>query len=89
MKYINSTNITDVKLLKKVIEMKGVRTLWLCETAQVNYYNLRRGLEGVRPFTVPEAYGISKALGLSASERDKIFFAHDVLNIEQDAEGVI
>lgn len=71
-------NITDVDQLKKVIEDKGIKTTWLCKSSQISYYNFRRSMQGVRPFTVLEAYGISKALGLNDQERDEIFFAEQV-----------
>lgn len=63
---------------------------WLCRTAQISYHNLRSGMEGRRVFTVPEAYGISKALGLSDSERDRIFFANEVeLNTPLNVNKVV
>lgn len=78
MKRKEVNNITDVDQLKKVINEKGVKTTWLCESAPISYYNFRRSMQKTRAFTVVEAYGISKALGLNARERDEIFFADQV-----------
>lgn len=78
MKRKEVKNVTNVDQLRKVITDKGIKTTWLCASSPISYYNFRRSMQGVRPFTVPEAYGISKALGLNDKERDEIFFAEEV-----------
>lgn len=78
MKYINTVKITDVDALWEIIRQKGIKILQLCENANINYVSFKKSMRGLRPFTVPEAYAISLVLGLTAEERDKIFFAYKV-----------
>ena len=67
--------MTDLKLLRKVIDDSGLKITALSEKAGINRATLYNRLDGKGEFTVSEMTGLSEVLGLSPGERDRIFFA--------------
>jgi predicted transcriptional regulator len=67
--------MTDLKLLREVIDESGLKITALSEKAGINRTTLYNRLNGKGDFTVSEMSRLSDALRLSSSDRDRIFFA--------------
>lgn len=71
--------MTNTALLEKAIEASGIKLVKLLEVAGIRSYATFRGrLNNETEFTASEIVAISKALNLTAEERDGIFFAGNV-----------
>ena len=69
--------VTDTKLLKEIIDDSGVTITWLAKKigcSRPRVYNILNGYD----VTATEIQAISKALRLTDSTRNKIFFAQKV-----------
>lgn len=67
----------DTVLLNKVVEDSGVTKIWLANKIGCSRPRLYRILEGGN-VTLAEVESLCEALGISASTRNKIFFAQRV-----------
>ena len=67
--------MTDLQQLRKLIDESGLKITALAEKAGIKRATLYNRLNGVGDFTASEMVGLSDVLGLSAAERDDIFFA--------------
>lgn len=71
--------MTDKELLEKAIEQSGIKVSKLMEAANIKSYATFRGrMNNETEFTASEIQAISNALRLTASERNRIFFARSV-----------
>lgn len=70
--------MTDISLLKQVIEESGMTKTFIAETSGMTrdrLYNILRGIDA----KASEIEGLSKTLRLTNPVRDKIFFAKNVV----------
>lgn len=65
--------MTDLDALKAKIEDSGMTIETIAERASIKRYTLDRRLKGEGEFTASEIVGLTKALRLKLSERNKIF----------------
>ena len=65
--------MTDLERLKAVIKESGMTIKAIAERAEIPRYTLDRRLDGQGEFTASEIVGLTKALNLKMSERNKIF----------------
>lgn len=70
--------MTDTKLLKEIIEDSGVTITWLARQIGCSRPRLYKILDG-GDATASEIQSISKALRMTDSTRNKIFFAQKVV----------
>ncbi len=71
--------MTDKELLERAIERSGIKVAKLMEVTNIKSYATFRGrMNNETEFTASEIQAISNVLQLTASERNKIFFAHGV-----------
>ena len=70
--------MTDLNLLKTTIEEKGLRNKFIAEKLGLSPEGYYKKLRGSSEFKVSEAQTIADVLGLSADERNAIFFASGV-----------
>lgn len=75
--------MTDRVELKKRIRGSGMSQMDFAAKVGMAKTTLHRKLNGGAAFTVPEVETISECLGLSARDRDRIFFAHSVSPTQQ------
>lgn len=68
--------MTDLELLKKVIDNSGITMVALAEKSNIKRETLYNRLKGIGEFTASEITGLSEALNLNTEGRDSIFFAH-------------
>lgn len=70
--------MTDTKLLKEIIDDSGVTITWLARQIGCSRPRLYKILDG-GDATASEIQSISKALRMTDSTRNKIFFAQKVV----------
>jgi len=71
--------MTDKELLEKAIERSGIKVMKLMKTAGIKSYATFRGrMNNDTEFTASEIQALTRALQLTAVERDRIFFASNV-----------
>ena len=71
--------MTDKELLERAIERSGIKVAKLMEVTNIKSYATFRGrMNNETEFTASEIQAISNVLQLTASERNKIFFAQGV-----------
>lgn len=69
--------MTDTTLLNDIIKDKGIKKIWLADKIGVSRQRLYNILDGA-DVSVSEIEGITEALGINATTRNKIFFASKV-----------
>jgi len=67
--------MTNTSLLRQMIESRGFRYDYICKVLGVTYSTLRRKINNMAEFTASEISAFSALLGLTAEDRDRIFFA--------------
>lgn len=67
--------MSDLALLKERISDSGMTMVNVAKKAQMGRVTLYNRLNGLGEFTAPEIVGLTKALSLSRSDREKIFFS--------------
>lgn len=70
--------MTDIALLREKIENSGMTMVAISVKAGISRETLYNRLSGKGEFHASEIVGLAKALNLSKTERDKIFFAKQV-----------
>lgn len=70
--------MTDRTALKKFIADSGITITALCAKTGMSRQTLYNRLDGTMEFTVPQIEGLTRALRLSATERDRLFFGKEV-----------
>lgn len=70
--------MADLQLLKEIIKASGVTMVALAKNSGIKRETLYNRLDGKGEFTAPEIVGLTKALRLSKTERESIFFANEV-----------
>ena len=70
--------LTDMKRLRDAIDESGISITKLALKADINRVTLYNRFAGIGEFTVSEMEGLTKALHLTKTERDAIFFAPNV-----------
>lgn len=68
----------DILNLRDRIEESGYRKSWLAQKLGISNQALWNKLTGKRSFNLEEILMLSKILGLSISDREKIFFNFNV-----------
>ena len=67
--------MVDLKKLRSTIDESGLKINALSDKAGINRATLYKRLSGQGEFTVSEISGLCEVLRLSASDRERIFFA--------------
>jgi len=67
--------MTDIELLKEHISESGMTMVAVAKRAKIGRVTLYNRLNGKGEFNASEIMGLSQALGLKKSERDKIFLS--------------
>lgn len=67
--------MTDTKLFRQKVESRGIKYRFLAELIGITPYGLQKKIENKTEFKASEIVALSDALGLSADERNSIFFA--------------
>ena len=70
--------VVDLEMLKKVIAESGMTLVAISKKSGIVRETLYNRLDGIGEFNASEIVGLSQALGLRNSTRDKIFFAKKV-----------
>lgn len=70
--------LTDFKLLNEVISESGMTMCAIASKSGILRETLYNRLKGVGEFTASEIVGLSEALHLNKTQREKIFFAKKV-----------
>lgn len=65
--------MVDIEMLKEKISESGMTIKAIAERAGIPRYTLDRKLRGQGEFTANDVVGLTRALRLSASERNNIF----------------
>jgi len=66
--------MSDIALLKERISDSGMTMVSVAKRANMGRVTLYNRLNGSGEFTAPEIVGLTKALNLSKTDREKIFF---------------
>lgn len=69
---------TIAKRVKEAIEHRGMSMTIVADRANINRVTLYNRLDGIGEFTVSEMLGLKRALRLSLSEFNYIFFDFEV-----------
>lgn len=67
--------MTDLIKLESVIDDSGMTMVAIAEKAEIKRETLYNRLKGIGEFTASEITGLTRALKLSKTERETIFFA--------------
>lgn len=67
--------MADISLLKERISESGISMTNIARKANMGRVTLYNRLNGSGEFTAPEIVGLTKALNLSKTDREKIFFS--------------
>ncbi|MBS7225400.1 MAG: toxin-antitoxin system, antitoxin component, Xre family protein [Clostridiaceae bacterium] len=67
--------MTDTKLLREAIESRGLKYKYIAEELGITPYGLQKKIENESDFKAKEILALTRILGLSRKERDRIFFA--------------
>lgn len=67
--------MTDTRLLRNVIGLKGLKYKYLADELGITAYSLQKKLENDNEFKASEIKRLAEILDLSLKEKDKIFFA--------------
>lgn len=67
--------MTNSKLLRKFVEERGVKYQYLAALIGITPNGLKRKIDNVSEFKASEIHKLSKALSLSDTQREAIFFA--------------
>ena len=67
--------MSDIALLKERITDSGLPMVTIAKRAKIGRVTLYNRLNGKGEFTAPEIVGLTGALNLSKTDREKIFFA--------------
>lgn len=70
--------MTDVDLLLTKISDSGMTMVAIAEKSGIDRATIYNRLKGIGEFTASEIVGLSSALHLSKSDRDKIFLSANV-----------
>lgn len=70
--------MVNIELLKQYIDDSGMTMVSIAKKAEMSRETLYNRLSGVGEFTASEIVGLSKALKLSNSIRNSIFFSNEV-----------
>lgn len=70
--------MTDTNAFKAAVMRKGLTMAFLAEKIGVTEATLSYKANNLRQFKMAEVQAIKRILGLTAEERDAIFFADDV-----------
>ena len=70
--------MTDFELLAAKIKESGMTIVAICEKAGIDRVTFYNRLNGIGEFTASEIVNLSNAIGLTKSERDKIFLTKNV-----------
>lgn len=70
--------MSNIRLLMEKIDESGMTMVAIAEKSGILRGTLYNRLNNKGEFTASEIVGITKALNLSKSDRDKIFFAKEV-----------
>ena len=66
--------MTDIPLLKSLIANSGMTMIAISRKANIRRETLYNRLSGIGDFTASEIVGLSSALRLDFSTREKVFF---------------
>lgn len=66
--------MTDTALLKYYIDKRRTNQTELAKALNITYQAFNNKVNNKRGFNTDEIYKLSKALGISLEEREKIFF---------------
>lgn len=67
--------MTNGELLEQTIKDKGIKIAYICKELDISHKAFRNKLLGKTEFKGSEIYKLTKMLGLSLEERERIFFA--------------
>ncbi len=67
--------MTDTELLYKTIDDSGLKIKYLCDQCDLTYSGFQCKAENITEFLPSEIQILTKVLGLSNKQRDRIFFA--------------
>ena len=67
--------MTDTKLLREALESRGLIYKYIAEELGITPYGLQKKIENESDFKAKEILALTRILGLSRKERDRIFFA--------------
>lgn len=70
--------MTNTAMLREAIRKHGLKIGWIAEQMGLAPWSFTRKMNNITEFTSREISLCSQLIGLSGSERDEIFFAHDV-----------
>lgn len=72
--------MTNSKLLRDLIDGKGIKISYLAKSIGICRPALYSKINNEREFTASEILKLSEILGINLKEREKIFFANEVVN---------
>ena len=67
--------MSDLALLKERISDSGMTMVTVAKRSKIGRVTLYNRLKGTGEFTAPEIVGLTNALHLSKTDREKIFFS--------------
>jgi hypothetical protein len=70
--------MTDTERLRDAIRNRGLKIGWIAEQMGLAPWSFTRKMNNVSEFTSREIMLCSQLIGLTFTERDRIFFARDV-----------
>lgn len=81
--------MTDTKRLKDRIDQSGLKLQWIAEQLGLTRFGLYKKISGESDFRQQEIARLSEILGLSAEDRDALFFApkHDRGDADDARQG--
>lgn len=70
--------MTNIRLLKSVIDESGMTMVAISEKSGISRQTLYNRMDGVGEFTASEIVGLTRALKLKKSVRDQIFLTSEI-----------
>ena len=76
----------NIELLKEKISDSGMTMVALSRKSHIKRETLYNRLAGLGEFKISEVVGLTSALGLTKSEKEKIFFNNGSVTLNQKGE---